>query len=572
MFQTPNIAFLLFTTAFLVNPYCSALEDFFANLAYYGILQPEDAQCFQSNVGLEPTFYILFVAAVVLSLTTSFVVKAVKHYFRDLDPYQTALVGINRDKDVELAVENLNDTQASAGNGCDIQPVPVLFTDQYRWLLRRESAVKSLCSEETPATTSIETRESLDVDIGSTAATLFENESKPSGEAVTRSQVGNVDEIDDEDDVCFVNSGQILNLSSDKPPMNQASGNVVAVKSLGTGFGAAALGAAVLRRGYDVDDEDFIFQSMSEVIPSNSTGDDMEATASSSIDVACPPPNELLLADDDAEIVHCIDSIGSVEDKSIFVVGGSTDEIPAISSVRSDDAKIDSLQLDSRDEATWVGAMNLIPHVPNRSDEPSLSSPHSVESLEVDSNNDASLIGSSTLIPLATTVNTNLRDYPVLSTPTSATSEFGPRENSTLHVGDNFDEPAVSSPSAASVISVHSPGTSAAESPGSISTENQAATPLYPGQPEKVQDVSPMNEKTETSADHVDLSRNAAHATSLNAPSSSVDQTANRDDDDDEKQGVDSLKGDDADDFSMATTDNHSVGSDHTPRRTLQMN
>jgi hypothetical protein len=530
-------------------------------LAYYGILQPEDAQCFQSNVGLEPTFYILFVAALVLCLTTSFVVKAVKHYFRDLDPFQTALTGMDRVKDVELATQNPNETQAIDDIVDDIQPVPVLFTDQYRWLLRRESVVRPLSSEQTPTNTCVESRESLDFDIGSTAATLFKNESKPIVGVETRGQAVAVYDGDDENDVYFVNSGQILNLSSGKTQVNQAAGNLVAVKSLGTGFGAAALGTVVTRRVYDVDDEDLIFQSMSEGMPGSDvgnkiclTGDGLTTAESTSIDVDCPLLKESIPADDDAKKELRNDPIVSAEDESSLVDEGNPIEIPANSAFRRDDADIDSLKAETKDDANLVGAMTSVPPVSSFNatlvDEPSLSSPRSVNSLEIDANSGESLIGSSTLTPLVTADNISSATDPVLSVPSSPSIELEPEQSSTCH----DDEPEVRSPSNSSVISVHNPGASTSESP---------------------EYVSPKSGKTETSANQVDLSDTSAQAVSLKKQSNGMDQTSNFDDKDcyDATKHDDDLpRGDEADDLSMATTDNHSVGSDHTPRRTLQMN
>ena len=70
---------------FMVNPYCNSLDGFFADMVYYGILKEEDAQCFKADVNVEPTFYVLLVAAIVLALVNAFVMKAASQYFREID-------------------------------------------------------------------------------------------------------------------------------------------------------------------------------------------------------------------------------------------------------------------------------------------------------------------------------------------------------------------------------------------------------------------------------------------------------------------------------------------------------
>jgi len=125
---------------FMINSYCDNLNDFFAQAVYYGVLREDDAQCFSVKASIEGGFYVLAIGAIILALTNTFVTKAVFQYFRDrdADEKRTSLEfdasksdysGYTGDSDEE-------DLSADAGFSARIQPVPVLFTDTFRWLLR----------------------------------------------------------------------------------------------------------------------------------------------------------------------------------------------------------------------------------------------------------------------------------------------------------------------------------------------------------------------------------------------------------------------------------------------------
>lgn len=124
----------------MINPYCAPLQRIFAELTYYGLLKEEDAQCLRTDVKVESTFYVLFVGTVSLAILNTFVMKAVAQFFRDGD---SASNGTTEQGPVltdlrELAEYETSDTESSSEG---IRPVPVLFTDRFRWLLRREDAM-----------------------------------------------------------------------------------------------------------------------------------------------------------------------------------------------------------------------------------------------------------------------------------------------------------------------------------------------------------------------------------------------------------------------------------------------
>jgi hypothetical protein len=140
MTDVKNLTIHFFAADYMINPYCNSLRGFFSDLVYYGILKDEDAQCFKTDVQVMPTFYLLFSGAIVLALINSFVMRAVSQYFRDCtaSPLEN-LRNMNRDKlanfDSLGGIESVNQDEMEVGK---IHPVPVLFTDQYRWLLQRK--------------------------------------------------------------------------------------------------------------------------------------------------------------------------------------------------------------------------------------------------------------------------------------------------------------------------------------------------------------------------------------------------------------------------------------------------
>jgi hypothetical protein len=115
---------------FLVNSYCEDLQDAFSELVFYDLISPEDAQCFKVQASVEAAAYILIPASVCLDLLNVFVSKAVGQYTRDKqnETRQEPLVDATVDK------EDIADPRSS------IHPMPVLFTDRFRWLLRSEQS------------------------------------------------------------------------------------------------------------------------------------------------------------------------------------------------------------------------------------------------------------------------------------------------------------------------------------------------------------------------------------------------------------------------------------------------
>lgn len=134
----------------MINPYCESLQDFFAGMVYFGILKEEDAQCLKTDISVEPTFFLLFVAALVLTLMNTFVMKAERHYFSDIESANTILfhqklgnledlAAIEDEIEDGICKENTN----TGGVVKSIRPVPVMFSDSFRWCLCREDQIRS---------------------------------------------------------------------------------------------------------------------------------------------------------------------------------------------------------------------------------------------------------------------------------------------------------------------------------------------------------------------------------------------------------------------------------------------
>mmetsp|Transcript_3457 Transcript_3457/g.9854 ORF Transcript_3457/g.9854 Transcript_3457/m.9854 type:complete len:2914 (-) Transcript_3457:98-8839(-) len=139
---------------FMINSYCDSLQATFNELVYFGVLKSEDAQCFSVQSQIETGSYILAGGAALLALLNTFVMKAVTQFFRDQAEME------RRALDAEIAIGQGLKPQATLseeGSEYDIdvdddlhlvvQPVPVLFTDTFRWTLRslggRRGSVRS---------------------------------------------------------------------------------------------------------------------------------------------------------------------------------------------------------------------------------------------------------------------------------------------------------------------------------------------------------------------------------------------------------------------------------------------
>ena len=118
---------------YILNDYCGSLSGPFAQMAYFGMLKEEDAQCLRVNTSAESGLFILAAGALLLSLLNTFVSKAVRQYDRDKDKIDSG----GRSNKKVLQSDDTDDVNPETRT--KIHPAPVLFTDTFRWLLRREN-------------------------------------------------------------------------------------------------------------------------------------------------------------------------------------------------------------------------------------------------------------------------------------------------------------------------------------------------------------------------------------------------------------------------------------------------
>lgn len=117
----------------MINSYCESLEGTFSQLVSFGFLKEEDSQCFSVKSSIEGGTWILLVGALLLTFVNVFVTKASAHYFHDKREE------VKREKSAFLmqlpASDEINDPDTDT---TEIHPVPVLFTDTFRWILTRD--------------------------------------------------------------------------------------------------------------------------------------------------------------------------------------------------------------------------------------------------------------------------------------------------------------------------------------------------------------------------------------------------------------------------------------------------
>lgn len=61
---------------FMLNAYCDSLKDTFASLAYFGVLELDDAQCFRVDATVETASWLLVAASLILVILNHFIGKA----------------------------------------------------------------------------------------------------------------------------------------------------------------------------------------------------------------------------------------------------------------------------------------------------------------------------------------------------------------------------------------------------------------------------------------------------------------------------------------------------------------
>lgn len=155
---------------FMVNEYCSDLTNSFTSFVLYGIIDRDDAQCFKVDVKILGGTYAFICSALLLALLNTFVTKAIAQYLMDKSRSCTTACGrktISNDQNSKLgsyweegSFYGDNDT-TTATIIKRIHPVPVAFTDKFRWFLCRENKNSTTSHLETSNTNMDEESASL---------------------------------------------------------------------------------------------------------------------------------------------------------------------------------------------------------------------------------------------------------------------------------------------------------------------------------------------------------------------------------------------------------------------------
>lgn len=112
----------------MVNVYCDQLNELnslFSQLAYFGLIDRDDAQCFLVEAQARTGFFLIAAGSILLALLNTFVSKAAKHYLSD--SLTTRILPGTEPKTL-MEADRLKD---------EINPIPVLFTDEFRSVLKR---------------------------------------------------------------------------------------------------------------------------------------------------------------------------------------------------------------------------------------------------------------------------------------------------------------------------------------------------------------------------------------------------------------------------------------------------
>lgn len=122
----------------MINAYCENFKEAFARAVHYGVLSEEDAQCFSVQLSIESGFFVLLGGTAILAVVTTFVTKACVQYFREVDTTEkenACLTSMSDSGFTHTDSDDCDSVPIDAGFSARIDPVPVLFTDSFRWML-----------------------------------------------------------------------------------------------------------------------------------------------------------------------------------------------------------------------------------------------------------------------------------------------------------------------------------------------------------------------------------------------------------------------------------------------------
>jgi hypothetical protein len=167
----------------MFGTYCEGFNDFFAQMVHYGLIEKEDAICFSVQGKIEAGSIVLAAGAIILILVNTFVNKAVTQYFFDkkVEVEKELLPEVADDE--ESNGKQLYKDSSLSSSSTTIHPVPVMFTDTFRWCLHHGTSsdnVETIGSDNGEGTA-----DGQDVSVENGINTATENISKETQKSTT---------------------------------------------------------------------------------------------------------------------------------------------------------------------------------------------------------------------------------------------------------------------------------------------------------------------------------------------------------------------------------------------------
>lgn len=118
----------------MLNNFCSSLEFTLNLLVYYGVLDEGDAQCFALEASIMAGAYLFVPLICCLAFFNAFVAKAYVQHLREKQEEEDEA---SEDEKLRAFDRTTWDSRADALR--NIKKPQVLFTDTFRWTLRRQT-------------------------------------------------------------------------------------------------------------------------------------------------------------------------------------------------------------------------------------------------------------------------------------------------------------------------------------------------------------------------------------------------------------------------------------------------
>lgn len=127
-------------SSFMINEYCGMLDGFFTTLAFYGIVDESDAQCFRVEASVSTASWMLFAGSILLGLVNHFILQASKQKHKDeciharrlhSDRWQPSKLDVGISETVSVSMDEEEDLNNWRNNA--VAPVAPRFTDFYHF-------------------------------------------------------------------------------------------------------------------------------------------------------------------------------------------------------------------------------------------------------------------------------------------------------------------------------------------------------------------------------------------------------------------------------------------------------